>query len=72
MKPTAWTTPLTVCDGCGGDFNRAMFDAKTAQGWANICNRCFSDMGLTLGTGKGQRYELTDTPDGRYWLKTAG
>ena len=69
---SVWASPVDVCNGCGGNFNGTMFDAKTPQGWANLCCPCFSEMGLTLGTGKGQRYDLTELHDGKYWLKTGG
>jgi hypothetical protein len=41
------------CDICGQE---AQYDAKTVQGaWANLCQAHFDQMGIGLGTGKGQR-----------------
>lgn len=78
-----WLSPVPVsCQTphCGvlfsqkgdGEGVRVMYDASipTYRGqWGNICHACFVEHGCSLGTGKGQRYELQ--PDNK-WLKTGG
>ena len=37
----------------------ASYDAKTTSGpWAYLCEDCFQEMGVGLGTGKGQRLKV--------------
>lgn len=71
LNKVYWTGAVVKCDMCLRSFagEDKMFDAATAYGWANLCERCFRDHGRGLGTGRGQRYERQN--DGR-WLKTAG
>lgn len=39
----------------------AKFDGKTINGpWAYMCIDCFIDLGVGLGTGKGQAIKYTD------------
>jgi hypothetical protein len=41
----------------------ASFDAKTRLGpWANLCEACFAEHGIGLGTGLGQRLVLAERP----------
>lgn len=41
------------CDFCGA---LAKYDGKTITGpWANMCDDCFGEHGVGLGTGKGQK-----------------
>ncbi len=36
----------------------AHYDAKTKMGpWANMCEACFQEVGIGLGTGLGQKFE---------------
>jgi len=63
-------TPPTRCDACGFTLARVFLDAATRRGrWGILCPGCHAEIGLGVGTGRGQRYERQ--PDGR-WLKTAG
>lgn len=44
---------LPTCDFCG---RKAEYDAQTPTGqWANLCPRCFTGFGCSLGTGRGQK-----------------
>ena len=45
---------LPMCDfGCG---RQALYDGRTVTGqWAYMCESCFKQYGVGLGTGKGQR-----------------
>lgn len=37
----------------------AAYDGKTRSGpWANMCEECFAEYGVGLGTGRGQRLIL--------------
>ncbi len=70
-----WLSPLTDCNICHDDFGTKMFDAAIPSyrgQWGNICTACFIAEGCSLGTGKGQRYELQDIDIGRAWVKTGG
>lgn len=66
-----WLSPIGVCDDCGGEFtNGVMYDAKTQYGpWGNLCQACFSRIGVGLGIGYGQKY--VKQADGK-WLCTEG
>ena len=49
----SFRTEVEYCDFCE---RRASFDGKTKQGqWANMCEKHFTQKGIGLGTGKGQR-----------------
>jgi hypothetical protein len=38
--------------------------------WATLCDKCFKDIGVGLGIGKGQKYELKVIKDGdKEWIK---
>jgi hypothetical protein len=38
---------------------KALYDGRTNTGqWANMCQRCFDENGVGLGTGRGQRLYL--------------
>jgi hypothetical protein len=45
-----------------GDPNvTAHYDGKTIEGpWAYMCEDCFRDYGIGLGTGRGQRLVVRD------------
>jgi hypothetical protein len=51
---------LPTCDTCPPDKpTEAAYDGKTKQGpWAYMCEPCFAEMGVGLGTGRGQRLVL--------------
>ena len=50
-------TKYKKCDFCGAE---AKFDAKTNRGpWAYMCDKCFQQNGVGLGTGYGQRIKYT-------------
>ena len=49
---------LPPCDFDASHGN-ATVDGKTKMGpWANMCEKCFGQYGLGLGTGMGQRLIL--------------
>lgn len=50
--------PPENCDICKTPFTTTFIDGRTDFGmWANMCELCFIEHGLGLGTGFGQRYE---------------
>ena len=52
MSNAAFVEELPPCDLCG---NVAHFDARTVSGpWAHLCDLCFGQYGVGLGTGLGQ------------------
>lgn len=61
MNPTKWngTWPAN-CNSCLTDLRQhsTFYDAKTIYGhWALLCPRCFREIGLGLGLGRGQEYD---------------
>ena len=49
---------LPNCNFCG---KLAGYDGRTKAGpWAYMCEVCFKDMGVGLGTGKGQKLVLEE------------
>lgn len=57
MSASVKVESLPACDMCGGT---ASYDAATTFGaWANLCQTHFNQFGLGLGTGRGQKLELT-------------
>jgi hypothetical protein len=49
---------LPVCD-IDPAHGAAKYDAKTVRGpWANLCRDCFEELGIGLGTGRGQELRL--------------
>ena len=59
------------CDLCHEPFTTEskIYDAKTTQGpWGFMCEKCFKDYGIGLGTGRGQCY----THINGKWVKIAG
>lgn len=65
-----WLGPVpTHCDVCCTQINDVFIDGRTVYGpWANMCCECHSQIGVGLGTGKGQKYER----DNESWVKVAG
>lgn len=57
------------CDICHEPISKTFIDGRTVYGpWAYMCSVCHSQVGVGLGTGKGQKYEQ----DGESWIKVAG
>ena len=57
------------CEMCNNLFKRFFADGKTQFGpWAMICLHCLDEIGVGLGTGKGQLYMKA----GIRWKKVAG
>jgi len=47
------------CDICKAAFTDVVYDGKTLHGpWAFMCEDCFQDLGVGLGTGRGQKYDV--------------
>ena len=58
MSNTAFVEKLPRCDLCGDE---AHFDARTVSGpWANLCDLCFGQYGVGLGTGLGQMLKVRE------------
>lgn len=48
-----------VCDMCRRRLFGAFYDARTILGpWAILCVICHAEIGVGLGTGKGQKYDM--------------
>lgn len=53
-KTEVEVSQLPGCDICG--TLNAHYDGKTIMGaWAYMCSRCFKEVGVGLGVGRGQR-----------------
>jgi hypothetical protein len=68
MSDTAYVSQLPDCDIHkfikGGAIVPATVDGKTTDGrWANMCDPCFSEWGVGLGTGRGQRLIVGERPE---------
>jgi len=51
------TTPVK-CDCCTREPRKFFVDGKTRFGpWMIMCDECFSQFGVGLGLGKGQKYD---------------
>lgn len=60
-----WMGSKPKCDFCGEPEPIVFVDGKTVYGpWAIMCMCCYSNKGVGLGPGKGQRYERSE--DGTY------
>jgi hypothetical protein len=52
--------PPTLCDICHERLAIVFIDGRTVMGpWGIMCTRCHTDIGVGLGTGKGQKYSLS-------------
>ena len=71
MKNKWHGTPPERCDRCLEPIKDVFYDARTIWGsWANLCYRCFGDIGVGLGVGKGQKYSLKVIKGGdKEWIK---
>jgi hypothetical protein len=50
-----------TCDICQAPIVDVFVDGATKYGpWANMCTTCHSEVGHGLGTGRGQKYVLTN------------
>ena len=58
MSKVVKVASLPNCDVCGDD-TPAQYDAKTTMGpWANMCKPHFMQLGVGLGAGFGQKFEV--------------
>lgn len=59
------------CDICHSPLTQVFVDGRLRNStqWAMMCPECFMDLGVALGTGFGQRYELNSHNE---WVKTGG
>jgi len=47
------------CDVCHQTFEKFFVDGKTQMGpWGLLCLACHHRVGVGLGTGRGQKYDL--------------
>jgi hypothetical protein len=52
------------CDMCNAKLRYIFIDGQTTMGsWGILCAKCFEDVGVGLGVGKGQLYACTETRD---------
>lgn len=57
------------CDICGRPITKTFVDGKTNFGsWGCLCLPCHADCGISLGLGRGQKYQLKDGD----WVKAGG
>ena len=70
MAEVTWKgSPPKKCDGCGASIQRVFVDGRAPSGqWGIFCPACRISYGITLGTGRGQKFELR----GGTYVKTAG
>ena len=61
----------TYCKICNGKLTTEFIDGRTKVGfWAIMCPACHKELGVGLGIGKGQRYEMRKMKDGdKEWIK---
>lgn len=69
-KEVVWSSPAPQqCDLCKKPITNVFVDGRTQYGpWACMCETCHGEQGGMLGTGLGQKFQLTE---GRY-QKVAG
>ena len=68
MSTTVYISHQPMCDihkyELGNANIPADYDGKTIRGpWANMCQECFDDWGVGLGTGKGQKFIFGEPPE---------
>lgn len=71
MAKTWNGTTLEKCDVCHGLLPAIFIDGKTKIGpWGILCPKCHLNIGVGLGTGRGQKYELNNNT--KKWEKICG
>lgn len=57
----AWMGQLpTHCDYCQQRLKGEFTDGKSPMGqWGIFCNSCVQRLGIKLGIGRGQKYDMT-------------
>lgn len=68
MAEATVVTSLPDCDIHKHSMNTpgvtAAYDGATTMGpWANMCEPCFAQYGVGLGTGRGQRLLVAGSPE---------
>lgn len=56
-----WLSPINGCEICSANLKNLQFfvDGKTSNGyWAVMCPKCFMTIGVGLGIGRGQAYDV--------------
>lgn len=47
------------CDVCHNEFKDVFIDGATLMGpWGLLCESCHQEVGIGLGIGRGQKYDL--------------
>lgn len=61
LPPAKWVSkPPVACDTCRKPLSKFFVDGKTRMGpWATMCVPCHQVLGVGLGTGLGQKFDLT-------------
>ena len=60
--------PPPCCNICQGKIGTVFVDGRMSQGsWADMCWNCFTQHGVGLGTGKGQKYRKPGAPERTRW-----
>ena len=69
--PTILLPIPAACNACSATFGNVIYDARIPRvgSWGHLCPSCFESFGCSLGTGKGQKYELSETG---HYTKTKG
>lgn len=61
-------SPPVHCDVCSLPLTDTFVDGKTIFGpWGKLCLNCHGNVGVGLGTGKGQKYKRD--PENNVWYK---
>ena len=61
--------PPANCEVCHASITDTFIDGRTIHGpWANMCPTCHKEIGVGLGTGRGQKY----VKHGIDWIKEEG
>lgn len=68
-RKRVWMGSEPKCDVCQAVPADRFVDGKTIHGpWAMLCLKCHKRMGVGVGQGRGQLYEL----QGNEWVKIGG
>jgi hypothetical protein len=69
-RPIYWMGRVGLCDKCRKPLGNRIIDGATENGpWGLFDPACHKEIGIGLGTGRGQAFEKQE--DGRY-LKVEG